>query len=76
MDGAGGVEGFLRGTGGEPGTQDGVLVAIVGSGTDHEGRGRSPTQTLSLRRLPHPGRGRRGRERYPAAAYEHILDLS
>ena len=41
VDGAGGVEGFLRGAGGEPGAQDGVLVAVVGGGVDREAEGMS-----------------------------------
>ena len=39
VDGAGGVEGFLRGAGGEPGDQDGVLVTVVGGGVDGEAEG-------------------------------------
>ena len=39
VDGAGGVEGFLRGAGGEAGAQDGVLVAVVGGGVDREAEG-------------------------------------
>ncbi len=33
---AGGVEGLLRGAGGEPGGQDGILVAVAGGGVDRE----------------------------------------
>ena len=40
-DGAGGVESFLRGAGGEAGAQDGVLVAVVGGGVDREAEGMS-----------------------------------
>jgi hypothetical protein len=32
VDGAGVVESFLRGASGEPGAQDGVLIAVVGCG--------------------------------------------
>jgi hypothetical protein len=32
VDGAGGVEGFLRGAGGQPGAQDGILVAVAQTG--------------------------------------------
>src|SRR5215813_15379866 len=39
VDGAGGVEGFLRGAGGEAGAQDCVLVAVVGGGVDREAEG-------------------------------------
>src|SRR5689334_4495942 len=39
VDGAGGVEGFLRSAGGEPGDQDGVLVMVVGGGVDGEAEG-------------------------------------
>jgi hypothetical protein len=41
VDGAGGVESFLRGAGGEPGAQDSVLVAVVGGGVDREAEGMS-----------------------------------
>src|SRR5487761_1168506 len=36
VDGAGGVEGFLRGAGREAGVQDRILVAVVGCGVDRE----------------------------------------
>jgi hypothetical protein len=36
VDGAGGVEGFLRGADREPGDQDGVLVAVVVGGVDRK----------------------------------------
>ena len=36
VDGAGGVEGFLGGAGGEAGAQDRILVAVVGCGVDRE----------------------------------------
>src|SRR5262249_19711771 len=39
VEGAGGVESFLRGAGGEPCAQDGVLVAVVGGGVDGEAEG-------------------------------------
>ena len=39
MDGAGGVEGFLRGAGRESGAQDGVLVAVAGGSVDREAEG-------------------------------------
>jgi hypothetical protein len=39
VDGAGGVEGLLRGAGGEPGAQDGILVAVAGGGVDREAEG-------------------------------------
>ena len=39
VDGAGGVEGFLRGADGEPGDEEGVLVAVVGGGVDREAEG-------------------------------------
>ena len=41
VDGAGGVEGFLRGAGRESGAQDGFLVAVVGGGVDREAEGMS-----------------------------------
>ena len=41
VDGAGGVEGFLRGAGREPGAQDGILVAVVSCGVDREAEGMS-----------------------------------
>ena len=36
VDGAAGVESLLRGAGGEPGAQDGILVAVAGGGVDLE----------------------------------------
>ena len=39
VDGAGGVKCFLRGADGEPGDEDGVLVAVVGGGVDREAEG-------------------------------------
>jgi hypothetical protein len=39
VDGAGGVEGFLRGAGRESGAQEGVLVAVAGGGVDREAEG-------------------------------------
>jgi hypothetical protein len=39
VDGAGGVEGFLRGADRESGAQGGVLVAVVGGGVDREPEG-------------------------------------
>ena len=39
MNGAGGVEGFLRGAGRESGAQECVLVAVGGSGVDREAEG-------------------------------------
>jgi len=36
VDGAAGVEGLLRGAGGESGAQDGILVAVAGGGVDRE----------------------------------------
>ena len=39
MNGAGGVEGFLRGAGRESGTQECVLVAVAGGGVDGEAEG-------------------------------------
>src|SRR5262245_66059661 len=39
VDGASGVEGFLRGADRESGAQDGVLVAVVGGGVDREAEG-------------------------------------
>ena len=39
VDGAGGVEGFLRGADGESGAQDGVFVAVAGGGVDREAEG-------------------------------------
>jgi len=36
MNGAGGVEGFLRGAGRESGAQECVLVAVAGGGVDRE----------------------------------------
>ena len=39
VDGAGGVEGFLRGAGRESGTQDGVLVAVAGGGVGRKAEG-------------------------------------
>ena len=41
VDSAGGVESFLRGADGEPGAQDGVLVAVAGGGVDREAEGMS-----------------------------------
>ena len=39
VDGAGGVEGFLRGADRESRAQDGVLVAVAGGGVDREAEG-------------------------------------
>ena len=39
VDGAGGVEGFLRCAGAESGEQDGVFVAFAGGGVDGEAEG-------------------------------------
>ena len=39
VDGAGGVEGFLRGAGGESGAQECVFVAFPGGGIDGEAEG-------------------------------------
>ena len=39
VDGAGGVEGFLRGAGRESGAQHGVFVAVAGGGIDREAEG-------------------------------------
>ena len=39
VDGAGGVECFLRAAGGQPGKQDGVFVAVAGGGVDREAEG-------------------------------------
>src|SRR6266852_3049646 len=39
VDGAGGVEGFLRASDGEAGEQDGVFVAVAGGGVDGEAEG-------------------------------------
>jgi hypothetical protein len=39
VDGASGVEGFLRAPGPEPGEQDGVFVAFAGGGVDGEAEG-------------------------------------
>ena len=39
VDGAGGVECFLRAADGESGEQDGVFVAVVGGGVDGEAEG-------------------------------------
>jgi hypothetical protein len=36
VDGAGGVECFLRASGRDPGKQDGVFVAFAGGGVDGE----------------------------------------
>src|SRR6266705_4817407 len=39
VDGAGGVECFLRAADGQPGEQDSVLVAVAGGGVDREAEG-------------------------------------
>jgi hypothetical protein len=39
VDGAGGVEGFLGCADGQPGEQDGVLIAVAGGGVDGEAEG-------------------------------------
>lgn len=39
VDGASGVECFLRGSGGISGEQDGVFVAVAGGGADGEAEG-------------------------------------
>src|SRR5579863_6038340 len=39
VDGAGGVEGFLRGAGRESGAERGVFVAVAGGGVDREAEG-------------------------------------
>ena len=39
VDGAGGVECFLRAADGQPGEQDSVLVTVAGGGVDREAEG-------------------------------------